>query len=321
MCNVKHKGRVLSMEYYELLGVDKGASAQEIKKAYRKLALKYHPDKNKGDKAAEEKFKEISEAYAVLSDSQKKQQYDTYGSSDFRQRYSQEDIFKNFNMDDIFRQFGFGGGGSAGNFRTTMGDGGNSFGSIFGQAGGGCGGGGCSQPPQKGQDMTYQLSVTLEDVLNGAEKSISLRNNGSNQNVNVRVPKGIEAGKKLRLKGKGGQAPPGGMPGDLFLKVDIVPHKTYKREGDNLIFERKIPFSQACLGAKVDIETLDGKKFKVNVPPGTQGDAKLRLKGHGLPGGPNSSRGDLLVKVGVDIPKELNDEQQEMIEKLQEFGL
>ena len=311
------------MEYYDVLGLDKNASSQDIKKAYRKLALKYHPDKNEGDKASEEKFKEISEAYAVLSDKEKKQQYDTYGSTGFHQRYSQEDIFRNFNMDDILSQFGFGGGGRGrGSYRMNMGGGGgNSFSSVFGQAGvGGCGGGGCHKPA-KGQDMTYQLSVTLEDVLNGAEKKIALRNNGTSHNVSVRVPKGIESGKKLRLKGKGGQAPPGGMPGDLFLKVDIAPHKLYERDGDNLIFERKIPFSQACLGAKVDVETLDGKKFKVNVPAGIQGDAKLRLKGYGLPSGPYSGRGDLLVKVAVDIPKELNEEQQEMITKLQEFGL
>ena len=127
----------------------------------------------------------------------------------------------------------------------NMGGGGNPFGNIFGQggSGGGCGGG-CQQPAaQKGQDVTYQLSVSLEDVLNGAEKEIALGYNGSNKNVSVKIPKGIETGKKLRLKGKGGQAPPGGVPGDLFLKVDVSPHQRYTRDGDNLIFEQKVPFN------------------------------------------------------------------------------
>lgn len=314
------------MEYYDILGLSKGASAQEVKKAYRKLAVRYHPDKNKGDKAAEDKFKEISEAYAVLSDLEKKKQYDTYGSSDFSQRYSQEEIFKNFNMDDILRQFGFGGGSGGGGFRSGAPGGGPSpfGGSMFGQAGGGgggCGGGGCQQPPPRGQDVTYQLVVTLEDILNGAEKNIALRTpNGGSQNVNVRVPKGIEAGKKLRLKGKGAQAPSGGIAGDLFLKIEIAPHKEYQRDGKDLTCDRKIAFSEACLGAKVDVETLEGKKFKVNVPAGTQTDAKFRLKGYGLPGD-GGVRGDLYVRLGVDIPRELSDEQQDIMARLKQVGL
>ncbi len=156
------------MEYYEILGLSKTAGSAEVKKAYRQLALKYHPDKNSGNKAYEEKFKEISEAYAVLSDPVKKKQYDTYGSADFRQRYSREDIFENFDLNDILRQFGFGGGSfNSTSYRNGMGGGSAQpgFSSIFGQqqsAHAGCGGG--YRPPAKGQDMTYQLSVRLQDV-------------------------------------------------------------------------------------------------------------------------------------------------------------
>lgn len=314
------------MEYYETLGVSKNATPAEIKKAYRKLALKYHPDKNSGEKAAEEKFKEISEAYAVLSDAEKKKQYDTYGSTNFHQRYSQEDIFRNFDINDILRQFNFGGGSQQNvHFRSGMGGNGGNGGrySFFGQdmGGGGCGSGGCGQPA-KGQDLTYQVTVTLEDVMFGAERNITLRSNGSAKNVSVKIPKGIEEGKKLRLKEKGGVSPAGGPPGDLYLKIDIAPHSRFAREGDDLVVEKLVSYSEACLGTKVEVETLEGKKFSVTIPPGSVNESRLRLKGHGLPIGPlGEDRGDMYVRLGVSVPKELNQEQEEVVRKLQELGL
>ena len=316
------------MEYYQVLGVAKTATADEIKKAYRKLALKYHPDKNSGDKKAEEKFKEISEAYAVLSDTEKRKQYDTFGSDGFRQRYSQEDIFRNFDLNDILRQFGFGGGfRSSGGFRPSGGFGGASGGSpfdtIFGQAGmrgGGCGGCG-PQQQVRGEDLTYELHVSLEEVLHGADKTINLRSNGQMQQVSVKVPKGIEDGKRLRLSGKGAPSASGGPAGDLYLKVHVAPHPVFQRVDDDLVVEQRIPFSEACLGATVEVTTLDGKKFNVKVPPGVQQDAKLRLKGHGLPSGPIGHRGDILVKIAVQVPKSLTPEQEELVKSLATVSL
>lgn len=311
------------MEYYQVLGVAKTATADEIKKAYRKLALKYHPDKNQGKKEAEEKFKEISEAYAVLSDPEKRKQYDMYGSEGFHQRYSQEDIFRNFDLNDILRQFGFGGGfRSAGGFRAA-GGGASPFENIFGQAGmrgGGCQGG-CGPTQVKGNDLTYELTVTLEEVLHGAEKTINLRQNGQTQSVSVKVPKGIETGKRLRLSGKGGASPTGGPAGDLYLKVQVAEHPVFQRVGDDLVVEKRIPFSEACLGTTVEVATLDGKKFNVKVPPGVQQDAKLRIKGHGLPTGPIGHRGDILVKIAVQVPKTLTAEQEQAIKSLAAVAL
>ncbi|MGD9948321.1 MAG: DnaJ C-terminal domain-containing protein [Desulfobulbus sp.] len=317
------------MEYYQILGVAKTASADEIKKAYRKLAIKYHPDKNPDDKQAEEKFKEISEAYAVLSDKEKRQQYDTFGSTGFKQRYSQEDIFRNFDLNDILRQFGFGGGfrpGGGGSYHTSgfrNAGGGSPFDNIFGGAGmrGGCGGGGCGPQSVKGGDLTYELQVSLEDVLHGAEKAISLRQNGQTQNVSVKVPKGIEDGKRLRLSGKGAPSSSGGPAGDLYLKVHVANHPVFQRVDDDLVVEHRIPFSEACMGATIEVATLDGKKFNVKVPVGVQQEAKLRIKGHGLPAGPIGQRGDLLVKIAVRIPKELTPEQEEAVKALAAVGL
>ncbi|NLZ16769.1 MAG: DnaJ domain-containing protein [Desulfobulbaceae bacterium] len=311
-------------DYYETLGLSKDASAEEIKKAYRKLALKYHPDKNHGNKSAEEKFKEISEAYAVLSDPEKRRQYDTFGSAGFHQRFSQEDIFRNFDLDSILRQFGFGGGfRGASSFRT--GGGGSPFENIFQGSMGrsGCGSGGCSPQAVAGADLNYTLNISLDDVLQGAEKTVTVRQPGSGQqSISVKVPKGIEHGKRLRLSGRGAPSPQGGPPGDMYLKINLTPHPRFQREEDDLVVEHKISFSQACLGANIEVESLEGKKFNVKVPAGVQADARLRIKGHGLPAGPmGDERGDLLVKLAVAVPKELSPEQETLIQSLAENGL
>ena len=322
------------MDYYKLLGVAKSASADEIKKAYRKLALKYHPDRNPDNKQAEEKFKKISEAYAVLSDPEKRQQYDTYGSAGFQQRFSQEDIFRGSNLNDILREFGFnlggmGGMGGMGGGRTTFrSSGGGSPFDFFSQQqggqqsfGGSCGGSCHSQRPTKGNDLTMDLSVSLEEILSGAEKTIAMRHTGKTEKVSVKVPAGIEEGKKLRLSGHGSPSPMGGQAGDLYLKIHQQPHPLFSREGANLVVHRQIPFSGAALGTTIEVPTLEGKKLKVKVMPGTQAEAKLRLKGKGLPTSGKGGRGDLLVKIEIGIPKTLTDEQRELIEKIGAAGL
>lgn len=306
------------MDYYKTLGAKKDSTPAEIKKAYRKLALRYHPDKNKGDKKSEAKFKEINEAYAVLSDPEKKKQYDMFGSTDFHQRYSQEDIFRGFDLNDILRQFGMGGGSS--NFRSSMGGNGR-FHSFFGHGNNGGCGGGCQAAPEKGQDMTYQINVSLEEVLYGAERTITLRKNGHSHDVSVKIPKGIEEGKKLRLQGKGGPSRNGGPPGDLFLKVEIAANENFSRSGDDLVVQKLISYSEACFGTRLEVETLEGKKFIVKVAPGTMHDSRLRIRGYGLPIGPLGERGDLYVKIGVKVPKDLTEDQRRIVEQLQATGL
>jgi len=174
-------------DYYTILGVSKNATDTEIKKAYRKLAMKYHPDHTKGDKNAEEQFKKISEAYAVLSDKEKRQQYDTFGSTDFHQRYSQEDIFRNVDLGDILKEFGFGGQGMRFSF------GGGPFGGRQQRR----------QAPAKGSDLVYELPLTLQDVAKGTTKTVTFQHQGRSENIEVKIPPGMITGKKLRLTGKG----------------------------------------------------------------------------------------------------------------------
>jgi len=320
----------MAEDYYQVLGVDKKASADDIKKAYRKLALKWHPDKNPNNKAAEEKFKKISEAYAVLSDAEKRQNYDQFGSADqYRQQYSQEDIFRNFDLDEILRSFGFGGAkGGRTTFRTSRRGGGgfredyeDPFAGIFG---GGMGGGRqqYANMPQKGQDAEYNLSITLEESVFGADKKISFQLENRVEDINVKIPAGISSGKKLRLPGKGLSGYNGGPAGDLYLNINVLPHPIFARDGNDLYIEKTIKFTQAALGTTIDVPTLDGTAKRLKIAPGTQNNTKIRMKGFGVPGLKGSSvKGDQYVKINIEVPRKLSDRQAKLIQQLADDGI
>jgi curved DNA-binding protein len=300
-------------DYYKILGVDKSASSADIKKAYRKLAMKYHPDHAKDDKAAEDKFKKISEAYAVLSDEEKRKQYDTYGSADFKQRFSQEDIFRNFDFGDIFREFGMGGRGFStgdGGFRFSFGSG-----SPFG------GGRQGRQTVPKGSDLVYELPLSLREVALGAEKSVAFQHQGRSESISVKIPKGMISGKKLRIAGKGEPSPYGGPAGDLYIKSVLMDDPRFYVENYDLSVNRDIKLSQALLGTQISVPTVEGKEVTLTIPPGTRHKTRMRLAGLGLPHMKGGGRGDLFVVVHVDMPRQLTAEQQKLISQLADMGL
>ena len=309
-----------SKDYYKILGVNKNAGEDEMKKAYRKLAMKYHPDQNKGDKQAEERFKELNEAYAVLSDKEKRRQYDMFGAEGFQQRFSQEDIFRNFDFGQVFREFGFGSEDLFGRIFGGMGGGRRSFGRSGGPYSGGPFGR-RAQQPQKGADLVMELQVSLKEAVFGASKTTSFNRNGKIERVTVRIPPGISTGKKLRIAGKGQEDAWGGPAGDLLIKILVASHPVFERKGDDLIVSREITLTQAVLGTKVEVPTLDDKTLSLKVPPGTQSHTQMRITGHGVPRFKKAGRGDLYVKVIVRLPKSLTSEQEELFKRLADQGL
>lgn len=321
-------------DYYEVLGVKKTATEEEMKKAYRKLAMQHHPDRNPGNKQAEERFKEINEAYAVLSDREKRRQYDQFGPSGFRQRFSQEDIFRGFDISDLFKDLGFStndvfsrifrGGGRGGKVRYE------GFEDLFGQRGGQAydfggpfsAGGYQSQGgmAQKGQDIHSDLNITFQEAAVGGEKKVRFSKGGRVEEVTVKIPPGIESSKKLRLAGKGMEGMAGGPPGDLYLKVNVAEHPLFKREGSDITLDKEIKISEALLGTTVEVPTLDGSKH-IKVPPGTQSHSRIRLKGFGLPRLQGGGKGDEYVRVVIKYPKSLNEKQKKLAEELKKEGL
>ncbi len=299
-------------DYYKILGVSPTASEDEIKKQYRKLARKYHPDVNPGNKEAEEKFKEISEAYEVLSDKTKRAKYDR-----LRTQYERMGgAAGGFDWSQWAASGGTPGGGGTyvhfeGDLEDLLGGGGFSdfFETIFG-------GGRRSRPHQprsrKGPDYQADLNITLEEAYHGTSRVLDL--NG--QKIRVKIKPGIEDGKVLRIRGKGGPGHAGGPPGDLYLRIHVLPHLRYLRKGNDLYIEEPIDIPTAVLGGEKVIQTLAGP-VKMKIPPGTSGGSLLRIRGKGMPHYQKPSQyGDLYVKTRIAVPRTLSPEERELYEKL-----
>jgi curved DNA-binding protein len=305
-------------DYYQILGVQKTADPEEIKKAYRKLALKYHPDRNPNNPTAEEKFKKISEAYAVLSDPEKRKQYDSFGSDQFSQKFSREDIFRDFDINQILRDLGFGGAPGAGRRGNFSFRGNDPFADLFGQ-----GRQDFYNAPQKGSDLQYNLNITLEESVFGADKKLALQRDQKVDEVNVKIPPGISTGKKLRLSGKGNPGMQSGPPGDLYLNINVVSHPIFARDGNDIHIEKSITFTQAVMGTSIDVPTIDGTIKRIKIPSGAQNGTKIRMKGYGAPAlrGTGSMKGDQYVKISIEVPRKITDKQLQLIKKLSEEGL
>ena len=319
-------------DYYSILGVNRDASEREIKQAYRRLARKYHPDVNPGDKSAEARFKQINEAYEVLSDKEKRRKYDQFGdqwqyADQFAQAGWQQTPFWDFSQ-----------GGAT---RVHFGEG--DLGSLFDDLLQGFRSSRRQARPRRGQDIEHPVEVTLEEAYHGATRTLSLgveepcsacRGTGRIQNlpcsacrgsgvvsrvkrIEVKIPPGVRDGSRVRIAGKG-RPGYGGTNGDLYLMISVKPHRLFQRTGDDLYVEAQVPLTVAMLGGEVQVTTLKGK-LALKIPPETQNGRAFRLAGQGMPHLGNSSRGDLLAKVNIVLPTNLSAKEKELFKQLKEL--
>ena len=314
-------------DFYATLGVSADADEAAIKKAYRKLARKLHPDQNAGDAKAEARFKEVGEAYSVLSDAEQRQQYDQIRTmARGGARFTAGGSGSAGQFEDLFSGM-FNGGAAAGSRTryTTGGAGGQPdledlLGGLFSQAGGGAYPGGsyggydtfgAPRGPRKGADVQARTSLPFRDAVAGSTVSLQATDG---QRVTARIPAGVRDGQKIRLRGKGSRGDAGAEPGDMILTVSVEKHPVFGRDGDNLTVDLPVTFAEAALGATVSVPTLDGTPVKVRIAPGTPSGRVLRVKGRGV--AKASSTGDLLAKVQVIVPQRLSDAAREALERM-----
>ena len=300
-------------DYYTVLGVAKSATKAEIKKAYRNLAKKYHPDKTKGNKALEEKFKEVSEAYEVLSHDENRKKYDKLGAN-----WKNQQQAGGSGGFDYSQYYSNPGQGSQGGHQSFEGDPemfSDFFNNIFG-GGGYPGGGGRRQSARKGQNYSAEMEITLEEAYYGGTRIINV--NG--KKLRIKTKPGTNDNQKIKLTGKGSPGIGGGSAGDLIITIIIQPNSEFERKGDNLYINLPIDLFTAVLGEKVEIPTLVGS-VQMTIPKGTQGGKTLRLKGKGMPIYGNASQfGDLYVKTNITIPTNLSPEEEKLFIKLKDFS-
>ena len=323
-------------DYYSTLGVSRGATAEEIRKAYRKLAKQNHPDRNPDDPAAVERYKQAGEAYAVLSDADKRKQYDRFGAN-YKQYGGGAGGGSPFggggapfggagggspfggggavDLQDLF-----GGGGSGFDLNDLFGGGGPARGAGRGARRGPFGGANRGGPQtRKGADVKSEIAVPFALAAEGGEYELDLDRGGRRETLGVKIPAGVPDGGTIRLSGRGEPSPGGGPAGDLLLTVKVGPHPIFTRDGANLLMDLPLTPAEAALGAKVDVPTLSGETVTLTIPPGTGGGAKLRLRGKGVPDRKTGSRGDQLVRTKLVVPKSPSAEQRELYERLREL--